>query len=83
MPRISHDEFRRVYIEEATKAFDADPTKYYYSRGEIPTVVDRMITAMIDGAYDKRSAALRGLCARLGIRHTYVDIDKVVNNLDW
>ena len=80
---ISHDEFRTVYIEELTKVFDCDPAKYYFPRTEIPAVVDRMITAMINGKYDKRSAAIRGLCTRLNIRHTYGDIEKVVSTLRW
>jgi len=69
------DDFMVVYVEELTRAVTDYPDSYAYPVGEVPDVAGRMRAAFIKGSYNKDGMAIKRTCKRLGIKHTYRDIN--------
>lgn len=77
MPNL--ETFLTLYTEELTRSVREKPGEYSYPEAEVPTVMGRIRTAIergnTFGGVNKDSCAIRRLCKRLGIKHTYKAID--------
>lgn len=76
--RITLAEFKQMYTEELTKAVTDHPEEYHWPISDVPVVVERMVAAVARQSYNKDSRALKAVCKRLGIKHTYTAIQEAI-----
>lgn len=67
--------FCHLYAEELTRARAERPADYIWPENELPAVLERMCLAFKRGTYSKDSLAIRRVCKRLHIKHTYQAIN--------
>lgn len=66
--------FIQLYEEELARSIKEHPDKYFWPISELPAVVARMKVAFEKGSFNKDSLAIKSVCKRLNIKHTYTDI---------
>lgn len=70
----------KIFIETYKKNLETSvrsyPKEYSYSVDYLPTVLDRMETAIQKRSFNKDSRAFKLTCQELGIAHTYKAIDE-------
>lgn len=76
---MNKDLFKKVYRDELLKAHTKNPKDYSWSLNEFDEVLKRMYSAIDRLSFNKDSAAFRSTCKALGIRHTYNDIERFLN----
>lgn len=75
---MTGEEFRAMYTEELTRAVAQHPDEYSWPPENVPIVVEQMLDAMRRGSYSKESYAIKAMCKRLGIKHTYTALRPVI-----
>lgn len=89
--------FATMYREELTKAVEAYPDEYPWAkaptvihgnlgtttlpRQTVEQVADKMLDAMMRGTYNKDSRAIKAVCKRLGIPHTYKALAPYISDM--
>lgn len=74
------DKFIEMYAEELKKAVTEYPLEYAFPPTMVLTVVDKMGGALKSGSYNKDSRAIKAVCKRLGIKHTYTAINQFLRS---
>lgn len=79
---MTKEEFTKIYVEELEKAIQAYPEEYgYLPYKSAKATVDKMVNAMLDGSYNKDGRALKAVCKRLGVEHTYKGLAAIINEM--
>lgn len=69
------DTFAQTYAEELEKAVLKFPEEYTWPVENVPTVAAKMIQAFRAGTYNKDGRAIKAVCKRLNLKHTYKEIN--------
>lgn len=72
---VNADELKTVYAEELKRAIEEHPDQYWFGVDAVHAVVEKMFGAFRKRCYNKDTPAIKGLCKRMGIKHTYRDIN--------
>ena len=72
-------DFQTMYLEELRNAREKYPEEYSWPREKLPEIAEHMFDAMRRGKYSKDSRALKAVCKRLGIKHTYSALEIVIS----
>lgn len=72
---MSRTLFKETYREELLKAHQEAPETYAWPIEEFEAVLARMFVAIDKGSMNKDGLAFKRTCKRLGIKHTYRDIE--------
>ena len=82
-------DIRSMYQEELDRAVAQYPDEYPWARDNgggprftVEDVANRMIAAMRAGTYSKDSRAIKALCKRIGIPHTYKALAPYIADMD-
>ena len=72
-------QFLEAYREELANALRDYPEEYAWPASQLDAVWLKMSTAIVGGTFNKDSRAIKAVCKRLGIGHTYRDIKAYLN----
>lgn len=72
-------DFKTMYLEELANAREKYPEQYSWPREKLPEIAERMFDAMRRGTYSKDSKAIKAVCKRMGIKHTYAALELVIS----
>lgn len=70
------NKFMEVYSIKLKEAVESNPEEYAYGLEFVPTVLERMKTAIAKGSYNHHGIAFKGTCKELDIDHTRKSIQK-------
>lgn len=74
------EKFFKVYEEQLREVVSNPANGYSYGVELVPTVVQKMRAAVLNGSYNKDGIALKRTCKILGIPYTYAGISSYVKN---
>ena len=77
---MSLELFLKAYKESLIHARSQFPLDYLWSADFIPTVLERMKEAIINGTFNKDSHAFKLTCKKLNIKCTYKAINAYIKD---
>lgn len=78
----SFSKFVEVYEKNLRLALKEKPNEYAWPESDLPKVLERMKTAIKNGSFNKDGYAFKKTCKELGIKHTYTEIKKYIEQSD-